>query len=62
MTAQMQNPGCQPRASRDHFAQRSQSSLTASELQAQFLASRFSLPPSMAREVSRLCFGEGCND
>lgn len=62
MTAHMQNPGVPAGASRDHFGWRSHPSLTASDLRAQILASRFSLSPWMAREVSRLCFGEAGND
>lgn len=37
-------------------------SLTASDWQAQTLSSRFCLSPWMARDMARLCFGEGCND
>jgi hypothetical protein len=35
---------------------------TASDWQAQTLASRFCLSPSMARDLARLCFGEARND
>lgn len=35
---------------------------TASDSQAQMLASRFCLSPSMARDLARLCFGEARND
>ena len=35
----------------------------ASHLRAQTLAARFCLSPWMARDLARLCFGEGrCND
>ncbi|WP_373084894.1 hypothetical protein [Sneathiella sp.] len=62
MTAQMQNPGLAPRASRDCFGGPSQSFLTASEAREQMLAFRFCLSPSMARDIARLCFGEAQND
>jgi hypothetical protein len=60
MTTQKQNPGGQAGASREviyrddvHFSH------TALDRQAQLLASRFHLSRWMAREVARLCFGEG---
>ncbi len=37
-------------------------SLTASDWQAQTLASRFCLSPWMARDMARLCFGERGHD
>lgn len=37
-------------------------SVTASEWQAQMLASRFRLSPAMARDMARLCYGERAND
>ena len=40
----------------------SQHPFTASDWQAQTLASRFCLSPSMARDMARLCFGEERND
>jgi hypothetical protein len=58
----MQNPGGQAGASRDCFGGLSHPFPTASGLQAQMLASRFCLSPWMAREMARLCFGEGGND
>ena len=58
----MQNPGRQPRASRDHFAGGSHLLTTSWHWREQALVSRFGLSPSMAREVSWLCFGEGCDD
>lgn len=62
-TPEMGNPG-------DGFAGASRNQLggwlhgshTASDLRAQMLASRFCLSPWMARDMARLCFGEGCND
>jgi len=62
--SQMQNPGLAPRASRDLLCVGwSHRFLTASDWREQMLASRFCLSPWMARDVSRLCFGEGrCND
>ena len=62
MSAHMQNPGLAPRASRNQLGRWLHSSLTASDRQAQMLASRFCLSPWIARDVARLCFGEGCND
>lgn len=63
MAAHMQNAGGQPGVSRDllcvgwsHFP------LTALDWRAQMLASRFCLSPWMARDLARLCFGEGRND
>lgn len=59
----MQNPGLAPRASRDCFGGLSHPFPTASDWRAQTLASRFCLSPWMARDMARLCFGEGrCND
>lgn len=63
MAAHMQNPGGQAGASRDQLCgQCSLKPLTASERQAQMLACRFCLSPSMARDLARLCFGEPCHD
>lgn len=63
MRADMQNPGWRAGASRDQVCgSGSHSSSTVTDWQAQMLACRFSLPPSMAREVARLCFGEAGND
>lgn len=63
MTAQMQNPGVLAGASRDLLCLgRSHSPSTASDWQAQTLGSRFCLSPWMARDMARLCFGEGRND
>jgi hypothetical protein len=62
MSLHIQNPGRQPRASRDCFGGPSLPFYIASGWQAQILASRFCLSPWMARETARLCFGEGCND
>ena len=60
MLAHMQNPGGQAGASRNQLDGWLHPSLTASDWQAQMLASRFCLSPSMAR--AQLCFWEGCND
>ena len=60
--ADMQNHGWQAGASRDHFARGSHLSTTSWHWREQALVSRFGLSPSMAREVSWLCFGEGCDD
>ena len=62
MSLQMQNPGLAPRASRDCFGRPSHRFLTASDWRAQMLAARFHLSPWMARDMARLCFGEGRND
>ena len=60
--AEMQNPGLAPRASRDHFAGGSHLSTISWHWREQALASRFGLSPWIAREVSRLCFGESRDD
>lgn len=60
--ADMQNPGWRAGASRDQLGCWSRSLLTASDWQAQMLASRFVLSPWMAREMASLCFGEGYDD
>ncbi len=62
MAAHMQNPGGQAGASRDCFGGPLPRFLTASDWRAQMFASRFCLSPWMAREMARLCFGEGRND
>ena len=60
---EMQSPGDGfAGASRNQLGGWLQSSTTASEWQAQTLACRFCLSPWMARDMARLCFGEGCND
>lgn len=62
MQAQKQNAGLHPGVSRNQLGSCLQNSLTTSEWQAQLLACRFCLSPSMARDISRLCFGELRND
>ena len=58
--AQMQNPGAvNAGASRNQLGGWLHHSLTASESQAQILKRRFQLSPWMARDVARICFGEG---
>lgn len=56
MAPEMQNPAVQGRASRDMLGGSSHSSFTALTWRAQHIASRFSLSPSMARQVSSLLF------
>jgi len=63
MVVNMQNPGGQAGVSRDRcHGGRWEPTITTQDFRAQMLASRYSLSPWIAREVSRLCFGEGCND
>lgn len=62
MRPHMQNPGWRAGVSRDQLGCCSRSPFTATDWQAQFIASRCGLPPSMAREVARHCFGEGCGN
>ena len=62
MGSKMQNPGWRAGASRNQLRGWLQSSPTAPERQAQTLACRFCLSPSMARDMARLCFGEGCRN
>ena len=60
---EMQNPGVQAGASRDLLCLGwSRSSLTASERQAQLLCCCFRISPPLARDMARLCFGEGSHD
>lgn len=59
MRPQKQNPGVQARASRDLLCVGwSQNFNTASQRQAQLLATRFRLSRWMAQDMARLCFGE----
>ena len=62
MAANMRNAGVQPGVSRNQLVGWLLPSLTATEWQAQLLASRFVLSPPLARDVARLWFGEGAND
>ena len=60
---EMQNPGVQAGASRDLLCLGwSHSSFTASERQAQLLYRCFCISPPLARDMARLCFGEGSHD
>ena len=59
MAAHMQNPGWQAGASRNQLGGWLRHSPTASESQAQIVTTRFRLTPWLARDVARLCFGEG---
>ena len=60
MIADMQNPaGCVGGASRNQLGGWLHSPSTASDRQAQLLASRFCLSPWMARDLAELCFGGG---
>lgn len=59
-TTHMQNPGAwNAGALRNQLGGWLQQSPTASESQAQILAISFRLSPWLARDVARLCFGEG---
>lgn len=62
MNVKMENPGGQAGASLDHTKTSWRYHSTASDRQAQMLASRFCLSPWVAQDMSRLCFGEGCHD
>jgi hypothetical protein len=62
MAPDMQNPGLAPRASRDLLGRLSHRSDTSLAWRTQLIASRFALPPSMAREVSRQLFGEASDE
>lgn len=62
MAAHMQNPGWRAGASRNQLCGWLLPSLTATDRQAQLLASRFVLSPPLARDVAELCFGEGYDD
>ena len=57
---QMQNPGAvNAGALRNQLGRWLQHFPTASESQAQIVGTRFGLSPWLARDVARLCFGEG---
>ena len=60
MTVNLQNPGQKAGASRNQLGGWLHSPSTASDRQAQLIASRICLSPWMARDMARLCFGEGC--
>ena len=62
MATHMQNPGVQAGASRNQLVGWLHPFPTASERQAQMLACRFRLSPSIARDIARLCFGERYHD
>ena len=62
MAQKMQNPGGQAGGSLDRVGIGSHRHTTTSDLQAQILACRFSLSPWIARDLARLCYGEGFND
>ena len=62
MKPQMQNPGLEPRVSRDQLGGCSHHFPTALGWRWQLIASRYRLPSSTARQVELLCFGEGCDD
>ena len=62
MTSQMENAGRQPGVLCNQLGGWLHSPSTASDWRAQMLAARFCLSPWMARDMARLCFGEGCRD
>jgi hypothetical protein len=62
MAQQKQNPGWRAGASRNQLSGWLPLSPTASDQQAQMLATHFRLSPSTARAVARHCFGEAAND
>ena len=62
MSAEIQNPGLAPRASRNQLGGCLHTSLTALDRQAQLLAVHFYLSPSMARVMAGHCYGERCYD
>ena len=63
MTSQMENAGRQPGVLCNQLGGWLHSPSTASDRQAQLIASRICLSPWMAQDMARLCFGEGrCND
>ena len=59
MAANMRNAGVQPGVSRNQLVGWLHPPSIASHLRAQTLAARFCLSPWMARDMARLCFGEG---
>lgn len=59
---QKQNPGWRAGASCDQIGVCSLEASNLQTRQAQFLKQRFRLPHSLAREVSKLHFGEAAND
>lgn len=62
MSHQKQNPGLQPRASRNQLGGWLHRLNTQTDWRKQFLVSRFYLSPEMAREVSALFYGEARDD
>lgn len=62
MTRKTRNPGGQAGASQRRFALDMRAPFTASDRQAQTLASRFRLTISTARALAALCYGEGRDD
>lgn len=48
--------------SHDPIGHRSRNSLTAPGWRWQLIATRYRLPPAMARQVELHCFGEAAND
>ena len=60
--AHMQNAGVEPGVLRNQLGGWLHISPTATDWQAQILTSRFRLSPWMARDLARLCFGEGRSD
>ncbi len=62
MSPNMQNPAVQGGASRNQLVGWSRSFNTDVDWRAQLLASRFSLSPSMARQISLQVFGEAAHD
>jgi len=58
-----ENPGLQPRASRDLCRPlHTQSLITVLDRQAQLIARRFSLAPGIARALAGHCFGGARDD
>lgn len=63
MMPETRNAGGQPGVSCNQLGGWLHSPTTALDRQAQTLACRFCLSPWMARDIARLCFGEGrCSD
>jgi len=62
MSLSVQTPGLKAGGSQEDIGIQKYQSITAAEMQTQMFAVRFCLSPWVARDLSRLCFGELCNE
>ena len=62
MSLPVQNPGVHAGGSQIEIGISQYQFRTASDRQTQMISNRFCLSPWVARDLSRLCFGELCNE